>query len=134
MQSNGLTQHINSTTRNNDKTNSKFVSGAGSLEHFVSDHQPIYVIHKKRRDMRQSVKFEGRSYRNFNNEKFKDILLAHNWKEFYALSRVEEAWDYILSKIIEVLDLMCPFRSFDIRNYRPEWMTRELIKQVKDRD
>ena len=70
VQSNGFTQHINSTTRNNDKskslldlavTNSKFISCAGTLEHFISDHQPIYLIHKKGRDIRPSAKFEGRS-------------------------------------------------------------------------
>ena len=56
-QSNGFTQFINNTTRNTDKTNllidlaltnSKHISEAGTLEHFISDHQPIYIIHKKK--------------------------------------------------------------------------------------
>ena len=29
---------------------------------------------------------------------------------------------------------MCPLRSFKIKNYRPDWMTSELIELVKDRD
>ena len=28
----------------------------------------------------------------------------------------------------------CTVRSFHIKNYRPEWMTKELIEQIKDRD
>ena len=51
--SNGLVQVIQSTTRNNDKskslldvilTNSIYVDSAGTLDHFISDHQPIYVV------------------------------------------------------------------------------------------
>ena len=57
-QPNGLTQYISNTTRNLDKTkslidlamtNSKFVKDAGTLEHFISDHQPIFIVHKKSR-------------------------------------------------------------------------------------
>ena len=56
-QSNGLTQYTNNTTRNTDKSksiidlalsNSKFIDQAGSLEHYISDHQPIFLVHIKR--------------------------------------------------------------------------------------
>ena len=33
-----------------------------------------------------------------------------------------------------ILDDMCPIRSFQIKNHRPDWMTAELIEQIKDRD
>ena len=33
-------------------TNSKFISSSGTLDHFVSNHQPIYIVHKKSRDTR----------------------------------------------------------------------------------
>ena len=53
MQSNGLSQLITNTTRNTNKTkslldliltNSKYISLSGTLEHFLSDHQPIFFI------------------------------------------------------------------------------------------
>ena len=68
-QSNGLTQHIKSSTRVTDKsrtlidvalTNSKAIASAGTLDHFISDHQPIFIVHKKGRDTRDSVNFSGR--------------------------------------------------------------------------
>ena len=142
-QSNSLTQYINSTTRNTDKTkslldlaitNSKFVSHAGTLDLFISDHQPIYIIHKKGRDIRQSVEFEGRSYRNFDAVKFKELLLGLNWEGYYTLTDTDKAWAFIIDNITAALDIMCPVRTFHIKNYRPDWMTRELIEQVKDRD
>ena len=142
-QSNGLTQYINSTTRNNDKTkslidlaltNSKFIQKAGTLEHFISDHQPIYIVHKKSRDRRQSVRFEGRSYRDFDVDVFRKNLRGADWERFFSLTDPCEAWDLILNNITLVLDQMCPIRSFHIKNYRPDWMTKELIEQIKDRD
>ena len=82
-QSNGLSQLIKSTTRNTDKTktlidlamsNSKFISKAGTLKLFRSDHQPIFVMHKKGRDRRKSEEFKGRSYRNFDRGIFEKKL------------------------------------------------------------
>ena len=57
IRSNGLSQLITSTTRNTDKTkslldliltNSKYISLSGTLDHFISDHQPVFAVKKKR--------------------------------------------------------------------------------------
>ena len=142
-QSNGLTQYINTTTRNTDKskslidlalTNSKYVSASGTLEHYISDHQPIFIIHKKGRDTRETVHFEGRSYRTFDKDTFRKQLLESNWEGLYQSSTPDQAWSCILRNLTAVLDQMCPLRRFRIKNYRPDWMTNELIEQVKDRD
>ena len=143
VQANGLSQHIKATTRNNDKTkslldlaisNSKFISRAGTLDHFISDHQPIYIVHKKGRDLRETVEFKGRSYRNFDSKSFKERLLEIDWGDLYNMSDPENAWKFILKNITSVLDTICPVRTFKIKNYRPDWMTKELIEQIKDRD
>ena len=143
IQSNGLTQYIIATTRNDDKTkslldlaitNSKFISNAGTLEHFVSDHQPIYIIHKKERDPRQSAEFKGRSYRDFKTDNFREKLAEYDWRSLYEMTDPNDAWGFILKNITSVLDIISPVRTFKMKNYRPDWMTKELIEQVKDRD
>ena len=91
-------------------------------------------LKKKGRDTRPKVEFKGRSYRNFNKDKFKEELLRLNWEKFYELEDPGVAWDYILGKLIPVLDTMCPIRTFQIKNYRPDLITPELIEQIKDRD
>ena len=142
-QSNGLTQHIQTTTRNTNKTkslidlvftNSNFIKSAGTLDHLISDHQPIFIVHKKGRDIRPKAEFIGRSYRSFDREKFKENLKSLNWEPLSDLKDPGEAWDFILNHITTVLDAMCPVRTFHIKNYRPDWMTKELIEQIKDRD
>ena len=143
IQSQGLSQHINNTTRNTDKTkslidlaitNSRYVSKSGTLDHIMSDHQSIYIVHKKGRDLRQSAKFEGRSYRSFNREDFRSALTDLDWSTFYGLTDPDQAWEFVLSNITLILDQMCPMRSFHVKNYRPEWITNELLEQIKDRD
>ena len=180
MQSNSLSQHISHTTRNTDKskslldlalTNCKFICQAGTLDHYISDHQPIYLIHRKSKDKRKSVKFEGRSYRSFDENVFGAPLkelriffmklrvlrepesvkfegrsyrsfdenvfgaplkeLSENF--FFEIKGPEGAWGKILSNICTVLDEMCPVLTFHVKNYRPDWMTKELIEQIKDR-
>ena len=143
IQSNGMSQYINTTTRNTDKTkslidlaitNSKFVSNSGTLNYFMSDHQPIYIVHKKGRDARQSVKFDGRSYRAYDKDEFSKLLSEANWGEYYCITDPGKAWTFILNNITSILDKMCPMRLFHIKNYRPAWVTNELIEQIKDRD
>ena len=63
---------------------------------------PIFVVHKKGRDTRKKVGFEGR---HFNSETL-------NMKLF------EDTWDFIQRAIMKVLDLMCPIRQFHIRYFK----------------
>ena len=142
VRSNGLTQCISTTTRITDKTkslidlvisNSKFIKAAGTLEHHISDHQPIYVIHKKSRDQRQSAEFRGRSYK-FDKTVFQNMLSKVDWDKFYDLKDPDIVWEFLLTQITSILDKICPIRTFHIKNYRPDWMTTDLIEQIKDRD
>ena len=140
---NGLTQKIMNSTRNSDKskslldivlTNSRYISVAGTLDHFISDHQPIFVVKKKKRDHRPKVEFWGRSYRNYDKVLFEQQLLDFDWDDFYELKDPDAAWSCFSDRVLKILDHMCPIRSYQIRNYRPEWVTNELLEQIKDRD
>ena len=143
VKANGLKQVITNTTRNTDKTqslldliltNSRYISKAGTLEYYISDHQPIFVVKKKGRDNRPNIEFEGRSYRNFNKEDFRKKLLEVDWGDFFNTSDPNEAWGIMLAHVTAIIDKMCPLRRFSIQNYRPDWVTPELIEQIKDRD
>ena len=65
---------------------------------------------------------------------FGDKLLDLNWDSFYAIQDPNQAWEFILNSFMPILDEMCPIQSFSITNYRPDWITPELIEQIKDRD
>ena len=143
IKANGLSQLISHTTKNNTTsnslldiilTNAKYINESGTLDSFISDHQPIYVVKKKGRDSRPTVEFRGRSYRHYNSKDYKKQLQQCDWSSFYKIDSPDEVWDYILKQIVPILVKMCPIRDFKIKNYRPEWVTGELIEQIKDRD
>ena len=143
IQSNGLTQYIRNTTRNTMNsnslvdlvlTNSKYISSAGLIDHHFSDHQPVYVVKKKKRDDRPKVEFKGRSYKNFDRRIFREELLKVDWDSFYKIQDPNIAWDFMLDRFLPILDTMCPVQTFSIKNYKPDWITPELVEQIKDRD
>ena len=80
------------------------------------------------------MEFSGRSYRNFNREIFREQLMSCEWDKFYEMEDPDDAWGCILRHLTPILDQMCPVRKYTIKNYRPEWVTNELLEQIKDRD
>ena len=76
----------------------------------------------------------GRSYRDYDRDSFKKKLRKCDWESLHDLENPDLVWDYILNKVNSILNQMCPLRKFSIKNYRPEWVTPELLVQIKDRD
>ena len=140
---NQLTQIIRETTRNTDKTNTLLdviltddvhVGKSGTLNIMISDHQPIYVVKKKMREVRNSALFEGRSYNSFDLGSFRDRLTKLDLTNLYEMEGPEEIWSAILGHIVNDLDIHCPIRKFIIKNYKPDWANDDLLEQIRNRD
>ena len=142
--SNSLEQKICTTTRNTKTsstlidlafTNMKFIKEAGTLDSFLSDHQPIFLLKKKKRNSEKCEQlFEGRSYRNYDKQKLGENISSQNWSFFYDARNPEEAWEEMLRIITQEANKQCPVRQFRIKNDKPCWLVNELIEQMKDRD
>ena len=143
QKANNLKQHIKTTTRNTDKkrtlldlvlTQAKYIKSAGTLDSFISDHQPIYIIKKKQREIWKPEKFEGRTYKNYDYAKFKEGLISRNWGEYFNNEDVEGKWQNLLNVIKEELDKLCPIKEHKISKMRPPYLTLELGDQMRERD
>ena len=116
-------------------TNMKYIKEAGTIDTFISDHQPIFLLKKKCRNTEKSEQqFQGRSYRNYNKQEFTDSILAQKWDYFYDAPDAETAWAEMERIITWEADKQCPIRTYKIRNTKPSWLTNEIIEQMKDRD
>ena len=140
---NHLKQIIKDTTRNTStsktlidliQTNAKFVSESGTLDSYLSDHQPIFVIIKKNRSQVDLKEFVGRSYKNLNLESLLGKLNNSDWQPLFAETNPEQAWDQLLSKLTTELDKVCPLKKSKIRDYLPDWINPQLREVMKDRD
>ena len=115
-------------------TNAHYIQRCGTLDTFMSDHQPIYVIKKKAKSRKIKVEFVGRSYKNYNKEKMSENLLRADWESYYNLGTVDEKWGYISDKLLEETDKMCPLTKCSFRQTKPPYITDGLMNQMKDRD
>ena len=141
--SNNLRQVIRDTTRNTDKsktlldlimTNAKHVNCSGTLNSFISDHQPIFVIKKKQRTTPDTMNFTGRSYKNLDLDTLIDNLYKSDWAGLYLHHDPELAWDFLYQKLTMELDKSCPIRKSRVRNYIPDWINPRLREMMKNRD
>ena len=140
---NNLKQIIKDTTRNTDKsktlidfilTNVTDIADSGTIDTFINDHQPIFVIKKKQRTKSNQVSFEGRSYKSLDLDLLLSNLDTQNWEEFYTLNDPEKAWLTLHDEINEELDKQCPVRSSTVKDYVPDWINPGLRELIKDRD
>ena len=141
--SNHLKQIIQETTRNTDKsktlidlilTNADNIKESGTLNTYISDHQPIYVIKKKGRTKYNPVSFEGRSYKEMDLDKLLQDLKGSSWDDLFACPTPDEACEMLQSKLTIELDKQCPVKTTRIKNYIPDWISQELKELIKDRD
>ena len=143
LKANRLEQIVHETTRHTDKSNTlidliltddRHITECGMLNIMISDHQPIYVVKKKAREKRDQAFFTGRSYKNFDLASFREHLTEEIADQIYAKKDPEGVWQYLLTRINEYLDSHCPIRDFRIPNYKPDWITQNLLEQIRDRD
>ena len=139
----GLTKLINTPTRyGNTKnsgidqiiTNSNHILEAGVADINISDHQLIFFIKKKLKDIPIKSSFYGRSYRDYDIHKFHENLDNQNWNLFEITDNPDLLWDYMLENIQNSIDDICPLKTFKIKKYKEPWISQELLELIKDKD
>ena len=116
------------------QNNSDHVYESGTLNLNYSDHQAIFVTKKKNKMKTDKISFTGRSYRNYNAEEFQNTLKKEIWEELYGLDDPNIAWEFLIKKIIKCLDRLCPKKKFNIKKYKENWMNRDIMELIIDKD
>ena len=94
-----------------------------------------FSLQKKKTNIKSNrISFEGRSYKKYVKEQFQFDLQLINWNEFFEIEDPENAWSYLIEKIIECLEKTCPWKKFKINSYKEKWMNRDLMEKVIDKD
>ena len=134
-----LKQIITQPTRYNNTidlvyTNSDCVEKSGVWNINVSDHNLVYVCHKKQRERFKMISFFGRSYRQYSNETFQEQLRRVDWGAFYKFTDPDHCWDFIESKINNLIGEMCPLKHRTIKDKGDPWITNEIIELLHDKE
>ena len=138
----GLTQQILEITRPNRKggscidlmmTDSPFVKMSGTMNDYVSDHYTIFSIRKKACENKEYQVKTIRSFKNFNKEDFETLLLNKNWAIYDMLVEPNQQWLYIYKCTIDILSVMCPFKTINVRKQSTPWITPEIFDMIKEK-
>ena len=115
-------------------TNSNFVHDSGTCDLNISDHQLVYVIHKKVKLQKEKNTFWGRSYRNYNKDEFINQLKNNNWFDIETETCPNKIWNEFLHVITSMIDNQCPLKEFRIKKVKEPWVSQELLEFIKDKD
>ena len=142
MKKNSLRQIVEDPTRPlyNDAiidlilTNTNKAQASGTLDWNLSDQFPTYINIKKGKVKFPKIDFQGRSYKNFDKNKFIRLLHETNINEILQDNNIDMVWRSLRTKIESVLDQITPVKVFKFRNTKPGWLSDDLIEMMHDRD
>lgn len=139
----GLDQIISSDTRVTDKSHStidliltdlKNISKSGTLNVNISDHFPVYMVKKKtRNEIRKKIVF-ARNYKALGENAFQLDIDSIDRNHSFDDSDPNVIWSKLLSHIRLVTDRHCPKIEMKVTIDRPNFLTDEILKLMRERD
>ena len=100
----------------------------------MGDHNVISAsIRMKRSDTRR-LDTRKRTYKNFDPNLYRQKLEIENWSDIYDISDVDLANDFLESRIVKILDDMCPYRTIQYRTDCKTWLTDDTKEKMTVRD
>ena len=80
------------------------------------------------------IEFTGRSYKNYNVDHFQKSLNELKWDDYFEIEDPNECWDILFSRIINILDDMCPEQVFKVNSYREDEMNNGIMEIIIDKN
>ena len=91
----------------------------------ISDHHMVYASLKERAVQHKTRILRVRSYKNFNEEKFKEDLKMAPWQVGESFESVDEQYEYWEALLNKIVDDHVPTRDMKVRAHNVPYMTRE---------
>ena len=100
----------------------------------VSDHKLLKVTRytKSYKELPRYVK--KRTFKNFDEDKFKDRIEECRLEDIYSCSNVDIAAELLTNKITHILDDMAPIKRFQTRTKYAPWLSNESKQLIAERE
>ena len=73
-------------------------------------------------------------YKNFDPKIYRQRLERENWEEIYNITNVDLANDFFESRVVGILDDMCPYKTVQYRTEVKTWLSDETKEMMMIRD
>ena len=110
------------------------IDAVGVLYAVISDHYPIFMCVKKKRNAAVFCKIKGRTYKNYDKPLLQTLLTGDDWNNYYDHTDPEELWNILYGTINKHLNIMCPIKYIRLRKNSPPWITQEIVEAINDRN
>ena len=115
-------------------TNSNNIAKAQVCDINISDHEMVLMTRRHVKFKDKKTSFIGRSYVNYNKERFINELINMDWNPIESSDDPIFSWDFFINRIKILMDQTCPLKRFKVKVTNKPWITHELIEQIKDKD
>ena len=139
-----LTQLITEPTRVTETTSTLLdlifvshperIANSGVLSDCFSDHSGVFCIWKIKIPRLPPKYINMRQCRNLNTENFIQDVVAVDWNRFQLIPNVEDAWNYLVSEFVRVIDKHAPWKTIRVKGRHLPWINSDLIGLFKRRD
>ena len=105
---------------------------SGNLVTDISDHHAQFLITPKILENNPNKVTLRRSYKNFNNELFKNDLLKTDWESLLktSLNDVNFSFEQFLLKLNNLLDIQAPFKYWKHKNEKHNKPGLQMVLQT----
>ena len=100
----------------------------------ISDHSLIFAVRKIGTPRGNPRFIESRSFKNFDQNRFKLDLQNANWPPIGSVNNANDYWSKWKSIFLEIVDKHAPCRTKKVRSRPSPWITSEIKKQMYSRD
>ena len=99
-----------------------------------SDHMMISGV-RSSKSFKSSAKYiRKRSYKNFENQVFIRAVQKISWLDLYLCNDVNEAVDIFTKKITNILDVMAPMKTIQVRSNYVPFLSKQTLELMKARN
>ena len=139
----GLNHCITEVTRDTGKSKSCIdlilsndinIKSSGTHVINLSDHDLVYVVHKKIYVVREQKDFIGRSYRKYDKDTFQEGVTGSDWSVFDESDCVEEKWQIMKDIFEKELNKICPVKTITLKAIRDPWVDDEMFRLIMEKN
>ena len=105
-----------------------------NLVRAVGDHNVITATVRIKGSDTVRLDTRKRSYKNFDPVIYRQRLERENWSDIYDISNVDLANNFLESRVVAILDKLCPFKTIQHRTECKSWLSDDTKDMMSIRD
>lgn len=115
-------------------SDTEHVASCGVIKYNVSDHDLIYINLKKVLLHKPKVSFKLRDLKNLNLAQFNSKIQGYDWSDFYNSNSPTTAWEKLYSIYLSIADELVPLKEVYNVQGKEDWVSKEVLDDLKHRD